>query len=63
MEELVGMRLKTYWLKTKKEEISKEKGMKKNVSKKDISHEDYVDCLFEEIKLMHTMYSIRSFNH
>lgn len=55
MEELVGMRLKMYWLKTKKEEINKEKGMKKNVPKKNISHEGYVDCLFEEIKLMHTM--------
>ena len=63
MEELVGMRLKMYQLKTKKKEIKKEKGIKKNVFKKDISHEDYVDCLFEEIKLKHTMQNIRSFNH
>ena len=42
-------------LKTKKEEIKKAKGMKKNVVKNDISHQDYVDCLFEERKFMRTI--------
>ena len=37
--------------------------MKKNVVKKVISHQDYVDCLFEERKFMHTMQSMRSFKH
>ena len=30
------------------------KGVTKNVPKKDINHQDYVDCLFEEKKFMHT---------
>ena len=37
------------------------KGSEENVVKKDISHQDYVDCLFEERKFMHTMQSIQSF--
>ena len=41
--------------------------MKKNVVKKYISYQRYIDCLFEEIKFMHTMHtmhtSIRSFKH
>ena len=52
-----------YSLKTKKEEMKKAKGVKKNVAKKDISHLDYVDCLFDERKFMHTMQSIRSFKY
>ena len=40
------------------------KGVKKNVVKKDISHQDYVDCLFEERKCMYTtMQTIQSFKH
>ena len=63
MEEFVGLRAKMYSLKTKKQEMEKVKGMKKNVVKKDIIHQDYVDCLFEERKFMHTMQTIRSFKH
>ena len=63
IEEFVGLRAKMYSLKTKKEEMKKAKGVKKNVVKKDISHQDYVDCLFEERKFMHTMQTIRSFKH
>ena len=37
--------------------------MKKNVVEKVISRQDYVDCLFEERKFMHTMQSMRSFKH
>ena len=36
---------------------------KGNVVKKYISHQDYVDCLFEERRFMHTMQTIRSFKH
>ena len=52
IEEFVGLRAKMYSLKTKKEEMKKDKGVKKNVVKKDISHQDYVDCLFQERKFM-----------
>ena len=40
--------------------MKKAKGVKNNVVKKDISHPDYVDCLFEERKFMHTMQTIQS---
>ena len=63
IEEFVGLRTKMYSLKTKKGEMKKAKVVKKNVVKKDISRQDYVDCLFEERKFMHTMQSIRSFKH
>ena len=42
--------------------MKKVKKVKKNVVKKYISHQDNVDCLFEERKSMHTMQTIRSFN-
>ena len=63
IEEFVGLRAQMYSLKTKKEEMKKAKGVKKNVVKKDISHQDYVDCLFEERKFINTMQAIRSFKH
>ena len=63
IEEFVGLRVKMYSLKINKEEMKKAKGVKKNVVKKDISHQDYIDCLFEERKFMHTMQTIRSFKH
>ena len=63
IEEFVGLRTKTYSLKTKKEEMKKAEGVRENVVKIDISHQDYVDCLFEERKFMHTMQTIRSFKH
>ena len=62
IEEFVSLRAKMYSLKTKKEEIKKGKGVKKNVVKKHISHQDYVYCLFEERKFMHTKQTIWSFN-
>ena len=37
--------------------------MRKNIVKKDISHQDYVNCLFEERKFMHIMQTVRSFKH
>ena len=63
IEEFVDLRAKMYSLKTKKKEMKKAKGVKKNVVKKYIGHQDYVDCLFEERKFMHTMQNIRSFKH
>ena len=50
-------------MKTKKEEIEKATGVKKKVVKKYISHQDYVDCLFEERKSIHTMQTIQSFKN
>ena len=52
-----------YSAKTKKEEMNKENRVKKNIVKKAVSHQDYVDCLFEKRKFMHTMQSVRSFKH
>ena len=63
IEEFIGLRAKLYSLKTKKEEKKEAKEVKKNVVKKDISNQDYIDCLFEERKFMHTMQAIRSFKH
>ena len=59
IKEFVGLRTKMYSLKTKKEEMKNEKGVKKNVVKNDISHQDYIDCLFEEKKFMHAVQFIR----
>ena len=63
IEEFVGLMAKMYSLKTKKEGMKKAKEVKKNVVKKYIRLRDYVDCLFEERKYMHTMQTIRSFKH
>ena len=63
IEEFVGLRAKMYELKTKKEEMKKANGKKKNVVKKNFSHQDYIDCLLEERKCLHTMQTIRSFKH
>ena len=65
IEEFISLRAKMNSLKTttKKKEMKMAKGVKKNVVKKDISHQDYVDCLFEERKCMYTMQTIRSFKH
>ena len=59
IKEFVSLRAKMFSLKTKKEEIKNLKGVKKNVVKKDISHQDYIDCLFEEKKFMHAVQFIR----
>ena len=42
--------------------MKKVKRLKKNVVKKYISHQDNVDCLFEERKSMRIMETICSFN-
>ena len=43
--------------------MKKAKEVKKNVVKREIIHQDYVDFLFEERKLMHAMQTIRSFKY
>ena len=43
--------------------MKKAKGVKKYVVKNDISHQDYVDCLFEERQFMHTMQTMQSFKN
>ena len=63
IEEFVGLRAKMYSLKTKKEEMKKAKEVKKSIVKKEISHQDYVDCSFEERKFMYTMQTTQSFKH
>ena len=40
--------------------MKKEKGVKKNVVKKDIFNQDYIDCLFEKRKSMHTIQTIQA---
>ena len=52
-----------YTLKTKKEGMKKTKGVRKNVVKKDMSHQDYVDCLSDERKFIHTIKTMRSFKY
>ena len=61
--EFVGLRAQMYSFKTKKEEMKEVKGVKKNIVKKYITHQDYVDCLFEERKFIYTLQTIRSFKH
>ena len=63
IEKFVALKVKMYLTKTKAEDMSKAKRVKRKLFKKDISHQDYVDCLFEEIKSMHTMQIIQSFKH
>ena len=63
IEEFVDLRAKMNSSKTKKEETKKAKGVRWNVVIKDISHHDYLDCLFEERKFMHTMQTVQSFKH
>ena len=43
--------------------MKKAKGVKKKVIKKGMSHQNYVDCLLEERKFMHTKQTMRSFKH
>ena len=40
--------------------MKKEKGVKKNVVKKDIFNQDYIDCLFEKRKSLHTIQTIQA---
>ena len=44
-----------YSLKAKKEKRKKKEGKKGNIVKKDMSHQDYLDCLSEKRKFMHTI--------
>ena len=55
IEEFVGLRAKMYSLKAKKEKRKKKEGKRGNIVKKDMSHQNYLDCLFEKRKFMHTI--------
>ena len=66
INELVGLRAKSYSYKMNVKEDSeanKCKGVKKNVIKKKICHQDYKDCLFSEELQMRTMNVIRHRKH
>ena len=63
MDEFVGLRAKSYSVSYESNEMKKAKGVKKCVVKNNITHNDYKKCLMESIKFMHTMKTIRSYNH
>lgn len=71
MYEHVGLRSKMYASrsevdpnnKEKSEFIKKSKGVKKSVVEHEIQFEDYVECLRQNKELLHTMNTIRSYNH
>lgn len=71
MYEHVGLRSKNYASrsevdpnnKEKSEFIKKSKGVKKSVVEHEIKFEDYVECLRQNKELLHTMNTIRSYNH
>ena len=60
----VGLRPKLYSFKIEDDKVVKKcKGIKSNVVKKTIDFDDYVKCLFRDIKKMRTMKIIRSEKH
>ena len=60
----VGLRPKLYSFKIEDDKVVKKcKGIKSNVVKKTIDFDDYVKCLFRDIKEMRTMKIIRSEKH
>lgn len=71
MYEHVGLRSKMYASrsevdpnnKEKSEFIKKSKGVNKSVVEHEIQFEDYVECLRQNKELLHTMSTIRSYNH
>ena len=61
--EFVGLRAKNYSYVCDGKEYKKCKGIKKSVTEKDIHHEDYINCLFEDVQLRRKMNVIRSRRH
>ena len=61
--EFIGLRAKNYSFICDGEENKKCKGIKKNVTKNYISHEDYKDCLLENIQFRRKMNVFRSHLH
>ena len=62
--EFVGLRSKMYSYVTDNEQTARTaKGIKKQVIRKNITHDNYIDVLFNNKQIMHTMKTIRSEKH
>ena len=62
MTEFVGLRLKVYSY-TGEKSGKRAKGVKKEVLKKTISHDDYRDCLLNQVVFNRDMTQLRSYAH
>ena len=64
MTEFSALRSKTYAYKLDNDdELKKAKGTKKCVVKRNITFNNYVDVLFDNKKLLRSLYPLRSYNH
>ena len=64
LTEFVGLRSKMYsYVKDNKQTARTAKGIKKQVIRKNITHDNYIDVLFNNKQIMHTMKTIRSEKH
>ena len=62
--EFVGLRSKMYsYVKDNEQTARTAKGIKKQVIRKNITHDNYIDVLFNNKQIMHTMKTIRSEKH
>ena len=62
--EFVGLRSKMYsYVKDNEQTARTAKGIKKQVIRKNITHYNYIDVLFNNKQIMHTMKTIRSEKH
>ena len=62
--EFIGLRSKMYsYMKDDIKGGKTAKGIKKNVIRKNITHDNYIDVLFNNKQIMHTMKTIRSEKH
>ena len=62
--EFIGLRSKMYsYMKDDMKGGKTAKGIKKNVIRKNITHDKYIDVLFNNKQIMHTMKTIRSEKH
>ena len=62
--EFVGLRSKMYsYVKENEQTARTAKGIKKQVIRKNITHDNYIDVLFNDKQIMHTMKTIRSEKH
>ena len=62
--EFIGLRSKMYsYMKDDMKGGKTAKGIKKNVIRKNITHDNYIDVLFNNKQIMHTMKTIRSEKH
>ncbi len=62
--EVVALRPKMYSIKTlDRKEMKKCKGIQESVVSKQITHQDYLDCLFENETFQHVQTNIHAFKH